>query len=108
MARPPFVPVTQEELREIFNREVLPRIERGELWEMVVNSGVPRPEARQPAGTRSEVVDYFDTPEGRLRKVARIHRYKLPNGSIGASGKPDPKLVEHDGRRYCLAKRTPP
>jgi hypothetical protein len=31
-------------------------------------------------------------------KIAVCHQYVLPNGKIGASGLPDPKLLEYQGR----------
>jgi hypothetical protein len=33
-------------------------------------------------------------------EIARAHRYLRPDGSIGGSGKPDPKLLIADGKRY--------
>jgi hypothetical protein len=42
-----------------------------------------------PDGTYSETVEYF---EGDL-KLAVAHRYVLPDGRIGGSGRPDPKKM---------------
>jgi hypothetical protein len=47
----------------------------------------PCPLASEPAGTRSQMVAYFDG----LRRVALLHRYLRPDGTVGASGMPDPK-----------------
>ncbi len=33
-------------------------------------------------------------------EIARAHSYLRPDGSIGGSGKPDPKLVVADGKLY--------
>src|ERR1700678_2347899 len=43
----------------------------------------------QPIGTVSEIVPY------RLKgkQIAICHQYRLPNGSLGASGLPDPKML---------------
>ena len=38
---------------------------------------------------RSQVVSYFD----RAVRVAICHRYVLPDGTLGASGRPDPKWL---------------
>lgn len=35
-------------------------------------------------------------------KVATAHRYLLSDGTLGASGKPDPKAMKHDGKFYVL------
>jgi hypothetical protein len=47
----------------------------------------------EPAGTRSQVVPYFIMGT----KIALCHQYLRPDGTIGASGLPDPKLVEYRG-----------
>lgn len=92
----------------------MPRIERGELLPVLESSRPPSPAMRQPRGTESQIVDYYSADgehsadAGGMVFVARVHRYLLPDGSIGGSGKPDPKIVKHDGRTYGLAKRTPP
>lgn len=49
--------------------------------------------AHQPIGTRSESVGYFLDGE----RIAVCHQYVLPDGSLGASGKPDPKAITYDG-----------
>ena len=38
---------------------------------------------------------WYLSPDGR--KLAIVHQYLLPNGTIGASGRPDPKRMIHDG-----------
>lgn len=54
------------------------------------------PAAREPFCTRSQMVAYVvETME-----LARAHRYLRPDGSLGASGRPDPKLVFKDGALY--------
>ncbi len=55
-----------------------------------------KPKAAEPYCTRSEVIVYLD-PEGN--KVAIAHRYLRRDGSLGASGLPDPKCVWHEGER---------
>src|SRR2546425_1480208 len=52
----------------------------------------------QPPGTRSQSVPHFLMGS----KIAVCHQYTLPDGSIGASGKPDPKMIQYQGYRlYC-------
>jgi hypothetical protein len=100
MARPPIERVTLAELRAIFNVHVLPRI-GDDLLEVVESSGRPNPKMGQPPGTLSQRVSYWETTGTSLRKVATVHRYLRPDGTLGASGKPDPKRVLHEGKVYA-------
>jgi len=53
---------------------------------------------REPPGTRSQSVPYYLMGV----KIAVCHQYLRPDGSLGASGLPDPKLVEYQGHvLYC-------
>jgi hypothetical protein len=53
------------------------------------------PNRDDPRCTRSQYVRYYE--HGRL--VTGAHRYLRPDGSLGGSGLPDPKMVEtEDGR----------
>jgi len=33
-------------------------------------------------------------------EIARAHRYLRPDGTVGGCGKPDPKLLVDDDKRY--------
>ena len=90
-----------KDLRHLFNTEVLPKIQRKELLEFVIASWPPSPRANQPPGTQSQRVEYWGTEEGRLVKIATVHRYLRQDGTLGASGLPDPKRVFHDGIVYA-------
>jgi hypothetical protein len=107
MARPPIKRVTVAELRELFNREILPKVSKGELIEIVRSEGTPQQRANQPAGTRSQIVEYFGSAGGHLEKVAIVHRYLRPDGSLGGSGKPDPKRILHDGIMFAPQLKKP-
>jgi len=104
MARPPIQRVDIEIRRDLFNTHVLPLIERGELLETVLSEGPPNPRHHQTPGTRSQRVAYTDRAGV---KIAICHQYKRPDGRLGASGKPDPKLVLHDGALYALPVPVP-
>ena len=52
-------------------------------------------------------MEYWATKESRLVKIATCHRYLRPDGSLGASGLPDPKQVFHDGILYRPALDAP-
>jgi hypothetical protein len=41
----------------------------------------------------------YRTVEGD-RQIAQAHRYLRPDGTIGASGLVDPKLILHEGTVY--------
>lgn len=57
--------------------------------------------ANEPFCTRSQMVSYRD-PTGN--EVARVHQYLRTDGTIGASGRPDPKRLLVDGILYRLVK----
>ncbi len=102
----PIIRVTAAELRRIFNEEgCVERAQTGELVAVIVHSGTPNPEIGLPPGSRSQLVSYR-TAGGE--ELARAHRYLLPDGKIGASGKPDPKRVFRDGVLYRLKKSGTP
>lgn len=92
--------VSSEDLRRIFNDgRYYERVLANELIASVEREGSPRPEAQQPPGTLSQTVWYFDL---RLSRVALVHQYLLPDGTIGGSGRPDPKRILLDGEiLYC-------
>ncbi len=59
-----------------------------------------RPAAGEPYCTRSRIVSY----QAGGVDVARAHRYQRPDGSLGASGMPDPKLFFDGARIYVPGK----
>jgi hypothetical protein len=87
----------------MFNEErFVERSERGEIKAVVVHSGMPSPDVGLPHGSVSQLISYRDLNDLEL---ARAHRYLLPDGRIGASGKPDPKRILKDGKLYRLEKK---
>ena len=77
-------------LRQKFNAlRYYERYVAGELRALVDDEYVPKPEYGFPPGTKSQRVLYYD---GEIA-VAVVHQYILADGSIGASGLPDPKWV---------------
>ena len=65
--------------------------------ELVRSEGTPNPRSGEPPGTRSQIVEYWGTEGGALVKIAVAHRYLRRDGSLGASGKADPKRILHNG-----------
>jgi hypothetical protein len=60
----------------------------------------PGPLHQQP-GALSQIVSYVDLASGRT--IAKCHRYLNPDGSLGASGRPDPKMVNVKGVLYATS-----
>jgi len=87
--------VSKAELQQIFNEGgYVERLQRNELLASVERERPAPPGAGQPPGTRSCTVWYFDL---HFNRVALVHEYRLPDGSIGASGRPDPKRIILEG-----------
>jgi hypothetical protein len=83
--------VSEWEVRKVFNDLGLAeKVVAGELNEWIERDVPSRPELGLPPGTRTRTAWYLDS---QLQKVAFVHYYLLPDGSIGASGKVDPKRI---------------
>jgi hypothetical protein len=97
--------VTTEELRQLFNSLCFwERVRSGELYAQIKTEGHPSPlKSGQPLCTLSQMVAYFDANN---QEVARVHQYKRPDGSLGASGRPDPKRLLVDGIIYILKSKV--
>lgn len=82
-------------LRRLFNALELDKlVATGELT-ISVSRGYPAPTlAGQDPGTVSQIVRDVSR-DGRVIAVA--FRYLQPDGRLGASGKPDPKWIAHEG-----------
>ena len=102
---PSFV-VAKRVIRETFNTN--------RYWERTKG---PQPEFRkhyerdkevhlsfEPRGTRSQMVVYINSVN---QPIALIHQYKRPDGTLGGSGKPDPKLLVHEGVLYIADPDDP-
>ena len=58
--------------------------------------------ANEPFCTYSQMISYRDASDN---EIARVHQYLRPDGTLGASGKPDPKRLFVDGTLYRLVKK---
>ena len=94
-------------MRKVFNSEIRPGIDSGVFLEMVISAAPPAPKYGEPQGTLSQMVEYWAPAHdgATMEQVALIHRFLRPDGTLGASGKPDPKRVLYDGTLYLLAKK---
>jgi len=99
MPQPPVQRVTAAERHRIFNEgRFWERAQSGELRTVTIKERHPSlAAANEPRCTYSEMISYLDQ-EGN--EVARVHQYKRPDGSMGASGRPDPKRLLSDGVIY--------
>ncbi len=82
----------------------------GRYWEQmqagvlkaVVLEERPAPKgANQPPGTRSQMISYHDSEDN---EIARVHQYLKADGTLGASGKPDPKRLLINDTLFRLVK----
>lgn len=84
--------VTADFIREYFNRNnYYQKALNGELITKIKRSDHPEvPPKGEPVCTHSQIVYYFDQ---NGRPLAVVHQYLRPDGSLGASGQPDPKRI---------------
>jgi hypothetical protein len=96
------VPVTRDEIRELFEqRRYFERWRAGEFLSCLKKEVVAGP--HQPPGTRSLMVGFVN--RDGIRECL-VHFYYLPDGKIGASGKPDPKEIVDSLAIYRLYLRS--
>lgn len=82
------------QIRAEFNRRGLrEQADAGALHTVVVDSALATirrcERLGMPLGTLSQLVEYYDGDVS----IALAHRYLKPDGTLGASGKPDPKRL---------------
>jgi hypothetical protein len=100
MPKPPRINVQAETLRTIFNDSGYWELaKQGELLEKLYSEAQPQKSAGEPPGTLSQIVAYLD-PQGR--QVAIVHQYLRKDGTLGGSGRPDPKKIFYQGNIYVL------
>ncbi len=98
---PKAVKVDEDDLRRLINENgYWEAAKKHRLSQVVVDSNHPAPDrSNQPHCTRSQEISYRDE---RGDEVALVHQYLLRDGTIGASGQPDPKRVFHEGVLYYV------
>ena len=104
---PQFVGVSANELRARFE-SIHARAQRGELIVVVLDpADKPAPgNAGQMPGTLTQMISYRESECGN--ELARAHQYLKPDGTLGGSGKPDPKLVLEGGILYGQQRKRQP
>ena len=92
--------VSEQELRKIFKDSGLEARFKARAISFRVKRKFHYPSPKpsfEPHCTKSEMVDLVED-DGTV--VASCHRYMRPDGTIGASGKIDPKFVLFEGILY--------
>src|ERR1700681_3113529 len=98
----PTRPVSKETLRQLFNQHgYWDKLLSGQLKLHILRSVLAPALVQQPPGTLSQIVSYLDS---QGNEVARVHQYLRADGTIGASGRPDPKKLLHNFVLYPLQK----
>ena len=94
--------VSEDIIQSIFNKgQYYERMLNGELTAKVRSDRIPKRQKKgHPPGTRSQYVVYYDVNNN---PVAGVHQYLLPDGTLGASGRPDPKVIFLPERTIKLA-----
>jgi hypothetical protein len=84
--------VSKDIIRQIFNDgQFYEKTLSGELRAVVKKDSHPAtPPGGEPVCTRSQIVFYYGP---RRAIVAIVHQYLRRDGTIGASGRPDPKRL---------------
>lgn len=79
-------------IRKLFNDgQYYQKVLAHELTALLKRDSILRdPPAGEPPGTRSQIVIYYDR---QRNPVAIVHQYLRPDGTLGGSGKPDPKRL---------------
>lgn len=83
--------VSVAKLQELFNAVGFDQlVAQGQVTVHVLKEHPAPPGANQAAGTLSQMIAYRDKSGAML---ATAHRYLKPDGTLGGSGRPDPKSL---------------
>lgn len=85
-------------LRDQFNAMDFPGLVANGSIFIRVTGDRPAPNVFGP-GARSQTIAYVDAD---WHIVAKAHRYLLPDGTLGASGLPDPKKLIVNGEEWVM------
>lgn len=98
--------VSEHIIRQIFNeRGIFAKVQSGELVAHMKKDSHPKqPLGNEPICTRSQILFYC---EKKGKPVAIVHQYLRPDGTIGASGLPDPKRLFFKDRIVSVRTRKP-
>jgi hypothetical protein len=90
-------------MRWLFRRHrFLARVNSGDLVQRITRNTHPsRTAACEPFCTRTQIISYDNSNQ---EEEARVHQYLRTDGTIGASGRPDPKRLKIGTQIYLLQK----
>jgi hypothetical protein len=89
--------IPQRDIQRLFNDgKYAEKVQAGIFKTKIVKDKHPAP-SFLPYCTHSQCLSYHDESG---KKIAIVHQYLKPDGTLGASGLPDPKLLIHNGKRY--------
>ncbi len=92
--------VSEKERRRLFNEGRYYEWMLAGEFKAIIESEIPRRRGdRRIRGSKSQVVESWDK-SGVL--IAPVHQYRKQDGSLEASGRPDPKRLRHEGVLYRL------
>ena len=95
--------VTSEELCKRFNDGgYWGKTKTGELTAHVMESNISTLLTQESVQIISQMISYRDY---QGNEVARVHQFVRPDGSLAASGLPDPKRLLENGILYRLEKK---
>ena len=97
--------VTEDIIRQLFNNgKFFERVQSGEIRTRITRHSHPDKIAQEPICTWSQMVLYIDENDEPL---AHVHQYLRPDGTIGASGRPDPKRLFLPDRTIFVRSKPP-
>ncbi len=79
------------------------KAKKGEFTAHLLESNVSKTLSQETVEIVSQMVSYRDSTG---REMARVHQFVRPNGTLAASGMPDPKRLYKDGVLYRLQKKS--
>lgn len=94
--------ISEQSIREIYNASQYPTLIANEKLrkEFLRNSHLEEPGKKAlPWCTHSQMIRYYDEKD---QWVVEVHQYLLPDNTIGASGKPDPKRLRIRGTVFSV------
>jgi len=96
-------PCDRQKLRDLFNQHLWPLWHTAQLSKTIIKDKHPsNNQANEPFCTRSQAID-VEHIDGHCRTV--VHLYKRTDGTIGASGRPDPfSFFELHGELFKLTR----
>lgn len=90
--------ISREELCSRFNETIYPKKLEGKFSEILLRERYIPHSVDESDCKKTQLVKY-ENDKGV--EVARVHQYLLEDGSLGASGLPDPKRICQKGTVYA-------